>query len=284
MNRVDAHQHFWRKDRGDYGWLTKELGPIYRDFGPEDLRPHLERSRIHRTVVVQAAASLAETRFLLELAGRFDFIAGVVGWIPLGESNAVSELTALSAHPKFLGIRPMVQDLADDAWLLREELRPGLECLASLGLTFDALVKPRHLSVLMEFVDRYPDLRVVIDHGAKPKITSSGMAHPGMESWALLIAEIAKRPWVHCKLSGLLTEADRPFGLESLRPFADHLVESFGSDRILFGSDWPVLNLASDFETWHDMAGTLLAGLREDERDSVFGGNASRFYRLGEAP
>jgi L-fuconolactonase len=166
--RVDSHQHFWKLARGDYGWLTPAFAPLYRDFGPGELAPMLARNGIERTVLVQAAPTLAETNYLLELARQHDFIAAVVGWVDFEAPAAADCIGTLAGETKLAGLRPMVQDLADDSWLLRASLAPALAAMQRHGLVFDALVKPRHLPVLREFLARYPGLSVVIDHGAKP--------------------------------------------------------------------------------------------------------------------
>lgn len=278
--RIDAHQHFWRLDRGDYDWLTPALGRIHRDYLPDDLLPELRKAGIDRTVLVQAAGTVAETRFMLELADRRPFIAGVVGWAPLDRPEAVETIEALAAHAKLVGFRPLVQDLPDDAWLLDDRLRVPIRTIAARGLAFDALVKPRHLPHLLRFLDRYPDLRVVVDHGAKPEIPAFGERWSGEADWRRLMTEIARRTGVCCKLSGLVTEAKGTWTKDRLRPYVDHLLEAFGAERLIFGSDWPVLELASDYGRWHDTARDLLSALTEAERAAVFGGNAMRFYRL----
>jgi len=279
--RVDAHQHFWRLERGDYGWLTPELGVLYRDFGPEDLRPRLTTRGFEASVVVQAAPTLAETRFLLELAAQTDFVAAVVGWVDLEAPCVLGELDALQRAGSLAGVRPMIQDIADPDWMLGDTLTPAIRGLAERGLAFDALVRPHHLSRLRVLLDRHPDLRVVIDHAAKPDIAGGGF-----DAWAAEIAVIARETRACCKLSGLVTEAGEGWGIDDLVPYADHVLACFGPERVLWGSDWPVCELAGGYARWFEATETLLRGLLPARRDAVLGGNAASFYRLPipEAP
>ncbi len=270
---VDAHQHFWRLDRGDYGWLTPALGPIHRDFGPGDLAPALARHGIGRTILVQAAPTAAETRWLLDLARDTPFVAGVVGWTDFAASDAPDAIAALAREPKLVGLRPMVQDIADDDWLARASLAPAFEAMIANDLAFDALVLPRHLTRLATVLDRHPALRVVVDHGAKPHIREREI-----DAWRADMATIAAHPGTCCKLSGLLTEAAPGDGFDELAPWTDALVELFGPHRLLWGSDWPVVDLAGGFDRWRAITIEALAGLSAAERDAVLGGNAARVY------
>ena len=274
--RVDAHQHFWRLDRGDYGWLTAADHPlICRDFGPDELSPLLCEAGIERTILVQAAPTVAETRYLLDVANQTDFVAGVVGWVELDAVDAVAVIESLSTEPKLLGLRPMLQDLPDDDWILRPSLAPALDAMAAAGLRFDALVKPRHLPALTRFLDHRPNLPVVIDHGAKPDIGGGELA-----GWSAAIHEIAKSTHACCKLSGLVTEAAPGWTTEMLKPFADVLLDAFGAERLMWGSDWPVVNEAGGYLAWRLAAEELTGGLSEDDRASPFGGTAQSFYGL----
>lgn len=275
MTRIDAHQHFWRTDRRDYGWLTPESGGLYRDFLPDDLKPLLDGAGVAATVLVQAAPTDAETRYLLDLADRYDWIAGVVGWTDLASPHALHRISALAEHPKLVGIRPMLQDLDDPDWILRQDVRPGLYALATRDLVFDALVRPRQLAAIIAVADRFPDLRIVVDHAAKPDI--GGGISP---EWVRDIATIATRPNVVAKMSGLLTEAPPGAGPDALRPVVDTLIAHFGTDRLLWGSDWPMLTLAGGYQAWHDLSEALLDGLAPDARAAIFGGNAARIYKV----
>jgi L-fuconolactonase len=277
--RIDAHQHYWSLLHRDYGWLqpTPQLRAIYRDFGPADLHPHLDASGIDATVLVQAAPSEAETWRLLQLAaapGRR--VAGVVGWCGLLQADAPRRIATLAAQPLLKGLRPMLQDLADPRWMLQVALGPALQAMAEHHLVFDALVKgPAQLDALCEFAVRHPSLRIVLDHGAKPPIASGEMA-----GWAAAISRLAQSHNVMCKLSGLVTEAGAGWSAERLRPWVEHLLGAFGPQRLLWGSDWPVLKLVSDYADWWCASGELLAGLSAPQREQVLGGNAVRCYGL----
>jgi len=275
--RIDAHQHFWRLARGDYGWLTAEDFPgLYRDFGPSDLASLLDAASVERTVLVQAAPTAAETAYLLELAAATPFVAGVVGWTDLEASDAPGAIESMAANPKLLGLRPMLQDLDDDAWILRPTVAPALDAMQRAGLRFDALVKPRHLPNLTKVLSARPDLRVVIDHGAKPDIAGDALA-----DWAAAMRRIARETSATCKLSGLVTEAAPGWREETLRPYVDVLLEAFGPARLMWGSDWPVVNLAGGYAAWHAAAEALTERCAADERADIFGGTARRFYGIG---
>lgn len=272
---IDAHQHFWRLDRGDYGWLTPDLTPLYRDFLPADLEPLRRNAGIRGTVLVQAAPTTAETRFLLGLADTTPWIAGVVGWVDLEEADAPKQLAALREAPAFLGVRPMIQDLPDPAWMLRPTLEPALQILTELGLRFDALVKPAHLGNLVRLLERHPDLRVAIDHGGKPEIRAGSF-----DGWARDMTQLARETNAVCKLSGLVTEAAPDWSDQNLQPYVDLLLEAFGPGRLLWGSDWPVVELAGGYEAWRGASLRLLDDLDSRDRAGVLGENARRFYGL----
>jgi L-fuconolactonase len=276
--RIDAHQHFWRLARGDYGWLTPALGPIHRDFMPADLEPLIAAAGVERTVLVQAAPTTTETDFLLALGEGTPFVAGVVGWMDFEASDARHRIGALAARPKLVGLRPMIQDLADDRWMLNPNIAPAIDAMIEEGLTFDALVMPRHLPVLREFVARHPGLDIVIDHAAKPAI-----ADGAFDDWARAIRALAAETRLTCKLSGLATEAGPGWSVETLKPYAEVLIEAFGADRLMWGSDWPVLNLNGDYAGWATAAEALTAGLSDDERVAIFGQTATVCYGLDRA-
>ena len=270
---IDAHQHFWRIDRGDYGWLTPALTPIYRDFGPDDLAPLAVRHAITGTILVQAAPTVAETRFLLDIARATPLVRGVVGWIDFEAADAADAVAALAADPRLVGLRPMVQDIADDDWLLRPSLEPALNAMAKHRLVFDALVLPRHLSRLKGLIERHPDLAVVVDHGAKPRIRERLR-----EPWANDLATIAAAPGVTCKLSGLVTEATPEWRPSDIRPYAQHILETFGPGRVMFGSDWPVVNLAGGYDRWRAAVLDFIKDFSAPERAAILGGTAARVY------
>ena len=274
MIRIDAHQHFWKVARGDYGWLAA-YPTIARDFLPADLAPLLAKAGIDKTILVQAAPAVSETEFLLQIAEATPFVAGVVGWVALDAPDAPIQIARLAANAKLVGLRPMLQDLPDDAWSLRQDLTPALDAMKRADLCFDALVKPRHLPVLIEFLARHDLLAVVIDHGAKPDIATNGI-----EPWARCMREIGRNSRALCKLSGLATEAGPDWSAQILEPYVDVLLESFGPQRLMWGSDWPVLNLAGDYAGWLDLAETLTKQLTSIEGDAIFGGTAASFYGL----
>lgn len=271
--RIDAHQHFWSIARGDYGWLTPQSGVLWRDFGPEDLAAALKAGGITRTILVQAAPSEAETKFLLEIAARTPFVAGVVGWADFAAPDAPARIEALADDPLLLGLRPMVQDIADDEWLARADLAPAFAALIAHDLAFDALVLPRHLSPLLGVIERHPALRVVVDHAAKPHI-----ADQNFEPWREDMRRIAAHPQVMCKLSGLVTEAGDDWTPEDLAPVMRHLLAIFGPERLIWGSDWPVVTLRADYAQWLATAELLLANVGDAARAAIFGGNAASFY------
>lgn len=277
--RIDAHHHLWQVARGDYGWLESEhVASIHRDFSADDLRPLLAAARIDRTILVQAAASVAETDFLLDIAARETFVAGVVGWVDLERADAIDQVSRLARRTKLVGLRPMLQDIADDRWILRPALDPVLREMQQLGLRFDALIKPKHLPVIAELARRYPHLLLVIDHGAKPDI-----AHRGFAEWAAAIAPFAKIPHVHCKLSGLATEAGPDWNAGILQPYVDQLLQVFGPQRLMWGSDWPVLLLAGGYSQWLEAAEHLTRELTHEERARIFGATAADFYGITDA-
>ena len=275
LPRIDSHQHFWRRDRGDYDWLTPDLSPIYRDFLPEDLAPQLAQTGIDKTVLVQAASTEAETDFILGLAKKIDFVVGVVGWVDMESPDVAQKLKKLVQHPSFKGIRPMIQDIPDNEWMLSPRLEPAFLALIDLGLCFDALVKTQHLKYLHTLLSRYPTLKVVIDHGAKPDIASGNTLE-----WADNISRIAKDTHACCKLSGLITEAgDNPL-FENVNPCMEHLLECFGPHRLMWGSDWPVLNLASNYKDWANASLDFISRLDQSAQSAIWSKTAISFYSL----
>jgi L-fuconolactonase len=275
---IDAHQHFWRLERGDYGWLTPALQPIYRDYLPADLVPALERTGVRSTVLVQAAPTVAETRYLLGLAHAHDFVAGVVGWADFEAADVVDTIAALAADDNLVGLRPMIQDIADTEWMLDERLAPAFEAMIDHGLVFDALVLPRHLPALRELVGRYPELDLVLDHGAKPPLSVDAPAG-ALDAWQREIAELARESPLVCKLSGLVTEASSA-DPGALRAAVDHLLGCFGPARLMWGSDWPVCELVCSYDAWRVVSEALLAPLDESRRALIFSETARRTYGI----
>jgi len=270
---IDAHQHFWKPARGDYGWLTPDL-PIHRVYGPDDLSPLMKAAGVDASIIVQAAPTAAETDYMLDIARRTPSVLGVVGWIDLAAPDAAAQVKARAADPLFLGVRPMLQDIAQHDWILRPELDLSLRAIAETGLVFDTLVLSHQLGVADELARRHPDLSMVLDHGAKPKLGNSA----AMATWRDDMARLAARPNVTCKLSGLLTELPPGGSKADVKQAADILFDLFGSERLLWGSDWPVLTLAGDYQGWIDQARELIAANKADGA-AIMGGNALRIYR-----
>ncbi|MBR0933087.1 amidohydrolase family protein [Bradyrhizobium jicamae] len=273
MMRIDAHHHVWQLARGDYGWLTPDLVPLYRDYDLAELRPLLAAAGIEGTILVQAAPTEAETAFMLDIAGQADLVRGVVGWIDFDATDAVAGIEKVAAHQLLVGLRPMVQDIADDDWLLRPALAAQCDAMARHRLVFDALALPRHLSRLVQVVDRHPGLQFVLDHFAKPHLATGEIA-----AWKDDVSRLAARPNIVCKLSGLVTEAAANWQIGDLSEAVDHVLEVFGPQRMLFGSDWPVVNLAGGYARWFAASEALLARLSPDEKAAIYGGNAARIY------
>lgn len=277
MALIDAHQHYWHPGRGDYDWMPMDNPVLARPYHPADLAPLLARHGIARTVLVQAAATVEETEYMLGLADATPSVAAVVGWIDFEDAAHRRHLERLAKHPKFRGVRPMIQDIPDDDWMLRDDVQWAYRLLIDLDLTFDALGFPRHLRNFHTLLARHPELRTVVDHCMKPQIRShspESFAH-----WAAGMRAVAEDSDAVCKLSGLVTECDG-WSLDALRPYADHLIEVFGPDRLMWGSDWPVCRLAASYSDWHGAAEALTAHLGPAAREAIFGGTAARFYRL----
>ena len=277
--RIDAHFHSWQLARGDYGWLTPALSPIYRDVNVSDWQAQAQACGVTGGLLVQAAPTEAETWHLLALAERHPSVLGVVGWVDWLAPDAAQRIQALARHPKLKGLRPMLQDIPDPDWILQPVLQPLLALMAELGLVFDALVKPVHLPRLLKLAERHPSLSIVIDHSAKPD-----MAAGTWQPWADGMQRLAEQTDAVCKLSGMLTEAGANPAPQVCRPWADHVLACFGPDRVLWGSDWPVLELAGSYAGWWQACQQFTAHLTEAERAAVFGGNALRVYRLGVFP
>lgn len=273
---IDSHQHFWQVGRFDYPWMTSDLGVLCRDYLPAELVPILQANGVTRTVLVQASNSVAESRWLLSLAGANSFIAGVVGWVDLTSPEIDAQLNELAAHPKFKGVRHLVESEPQDDWLVQPAVLSGLQQLATRGLCYDLLVHTRHLKYVPEVARKCPDLRLVIDHLAKPPI-----ARNEIKEWLAAITPVAALPNIHCKFSGLVTEANRTsWQTNDLRPFVDSALELFGVERLMFGSDYPVCLLAASYDRVLAAFQEILKSLSEPDREKIFSKNAARFYRL----
>lgn len=273
--RIDAHQHFWAPSRGDYFWMPPDDPVLTRDYRIADLEPLLDRHGIAATVLVQAAPTIAETEYMLGIADSTDRVAGIVGWIDFEKEEQLRQLERFAAHRKFRAVRPMIQDIPDDDWMLRPDLDWAFRALIGHNLAFDALGFPRHLSRFIALFKRYPNLRIIVDHCMKPQIAAKAF-----DEWAPGMARIGAETGAWCKLSGIVTESAEDWSVDDLKPYVDHVLECFGPERVVWGSDWPVCLLRATYDQWVETTDRLLSDLSDDERAAVLGGNAVRFYRL----
>jgi L-fuconolactonase len=277
MTHIDAHMHLWDPQRGDYVWLTPLLQPLYRRFGPEDAKPLLDASRVDGVVLVQAAPSESETEYLLSIAHSTPWVRGVVGWLDFDAPHAIERVRRWSSRPKLVGLRPMLQDLPDPAWILDSRRTGVLQAIAECSLVFDALVRPLHLNVIDALARRHPDLRIVVDHAAKPDIG------PRIDAgWRTGMQRLAQHANVHCKFSGLMTQLAPGTPRECVGSIFAELLEMFGVERLIWGSDWPVLTMAATYEVWRSASLDAIERLAAASQDAILGGNAIRTYRLEE--
>ena len=273
--RIDAHQHFWHYDPVQYGWIDGSMQVLRRDFMPADLRPEASSAGIDRTIAVQTRQDLEETRWLLQLASSHAIIAGVVGWVDLQCADVDVQLQELTADPRLVGIRHILQ-AESPGFMSSSGFRRGLARVERYGLTYDILVYSRQLPEVLELVAAFPNQRFVLDHLGKPDIKGGGFA-----AWRRNFTALGGFPHVWCKLSGLVTEADwRSWTAAQLRPYIDTALECFGADRLMIGSDWPVCTLASSYGRTLQTLEDALAGCSAAERASVLGGTAQRLWRL----
>jgi len=275
--RIDAHQHYWKLSRNDYGWITPDMPVLYRDYLPEDLMPHLQKHGVERTILVQAAATIEETEFLLRLSEQTETVGGVVGWLDLNDPSYRAHFERFRKHPKFVGFRVMIQEMEDPRDVLKPQVVEALTYFAEIDFPVDLLMRSPQLHVVVELLERVPGLRGVIDHLAKPRIAEA-VLHP----WQDQMREIARHPNIYCKLSGMVTEADHvKWTANDLIPYVRHVLEIFGPDRVMFGSDWPVCLLAASYDQVVDALEQALPDtLTESEKERIFGGNAKTFYKL----
>lgn len=283
MKRIDSHHHFWQLSRGDYSWLTEDLGVLYRDFLPVDIQSELSYANVSDTILVQAADTLAETDFMFRQADKSSFVSGVVGWVDMECPEVLQQLSLFMKNPFFKGIRPMIQDIDDVDWMLKPELTPIFKFLEDNAISFDALVLPKHLLNLQKLLVLHPKLRVVIDHGGKPEIAKAvgiDISNSVNREWAEEIEQLAQNSNVFCKLSGLVTEAGDKATYADIEPYMSHLLNCFGANKLMWGSDWPVVNLTSDYSTWVDIASSFIQQLSIEEQQNIWSGTAKKFYRL----
>ena len=273
--RLDAHQHFWSYDPAQYPWIPAG-SPLQRDWLPDDLAALQHPLALQGSIAVQARQSLEETRWLLALADRFPRIRGVVGWVDLRAPDLATVLRELSAHPRLVGVRHVAQDEPDDLFLAREPFIHGVAQLAQFGLAYDLLIYARQLPAAITLARALPDQRFVLDHIAKPDIRAGSL-----DPWRAHIAELASLPNVHCKLSGMITEADhKHWQPADLLPYLQTVLAAFAPDRLMFGSDWPVCLLAGSYQQTFELVATFLSALPADQQESVLGGNCARFYGI----
>ncbi len=277
--RIDADQHYWSMSRSDYGWITPELPVLYRDYLPGDLDSHRSKHDIDGTILVQAAPTIEETEYLLSLADGSDSILGVVGYLDLFHPDHRAHYDRCRQHPKFVGFRIMIQDMEDARVILQPSFVEALRMYAAMDVPVDLLVKSDQLEPLNELLDLVPGLRGVIDHIGKPRI-----AEGAFEPWAAHMERASRHPGLYCKLSGMVTEADhRDWKPEHFGRYIDHIVRLFGSERVMFGTDWPVCLLAAGYdEVVELLEGAIPESWGERERANLFGENAKRFYKLAE--
>lgn len=271
--KIDAHHHFWKVERGDYHWMP-ETGPLHHDYLPADQAPLLQAAAIDGTILVQAAQTITETDFLLDLAMQPDSkVLGVTGWVPLDADQAPAELERLAAHPKAVAVRPMLHDLPDADWIMQSRVIEHMRRLPALDLRFEVLSYSVHLPYVLKAIDQVPDLSVVIDHLSKP-VYGSTMS----EDWRHWMGELARRPRVYCKLSGMVTEVGEGWKVDDFRAHADFVLENFGPQRVMFGSDWPVCLKAARFTQVIQLAEVLTSQYSKTERTWIWGETAARFY------
>ena len=273
---VDAHQHFWRYEPAEYGWIGDDCRALRRDFLPADLQPEIRAAGVDGVVAVQARQTVAETEWLLELARQHAFIRGVVGWLPLSSPTLRADLERATADPKLKGLRHVIQDEPDDGYILGSDFNRGVRALREFGLVYDLLILARQLPATIAFVDRHPGQIFVLNHIAKPLIKADQF-----EPWNTNVRELARRPNVFCKVSGLVTEGEfQSWTADQLRRYYDVVLEAFGPRRLMFGSDWPVCTVACDYGRWYRTVAGWTETLAPAERVSIRGGTAQEVYRL----
>ena len=275
--RIDSHQHFWKYDPIEYAWIGPDHSVLKRHYLPDDLEPLLDSKRIDGCIAVQARQTVAETDWLLELASENDIVRGVVGWLPIQAPDFERILESYRDREGLVGLRHVIQGEPDDAFILRSDFNDGIKLLEDTGLIYDILIFERHLPATIEFVDRHPNQQFVLDHIAKPVIKSDRFD----ENWRLNIIELARRENVACKLSGMVTEVrDNDWNDALLAPYFETALNAFGPERLLFGSDWPVCLLRSEYSQWVECLERALSAFSADEQAAIWGRNAQRLYGI----
>ena len=272
---IDSHQHFWKLARGDYSWMTPDMKKLYKDFFPSDLEPLIKEKNISKTIIVQAADTVAETEFTLKLAEDNEFVAGVVGWVDLESAKTKDTIDKLCESKFFKGVRPMIHDIENDEWMLQDNLNDNVNYLATKNLTFDALVRPQHLKHLIKFVKKFDFLPIVIDHIAKPKILNSEI-----DEWKKDMQALSRYQNVFCKFSGVLTEVGEHYSKTQIEPYVVFILNLFSGYKIMWGSDWPVLTMAENYSNWFDLAMDCCYNFSESEKNMIFANTAKSFYNI----
>lgn len=273
---IDSHQHFWRYTPNEFGWITRDMSVLERNFLPQDFKKDLYSAGFDGSIAVQARQCLEESEWLLDLADKNDFIKGVVGWVDLCSIDAEKQVAQLARHRAFVGARHIVQDEPDDEFMLRTDFLAGIQSLQVHNKTYDIVIHPRHLRTAGKLVAQFPHMRFVLDHCAKPGIRSKTIS-----PWAEEVTSLSRYPNVFCKLSGLVTEADwQHWRQEDFLPYLDVVVDAFGPERLMIGSDWPVCTLAGDYEEIVGIVMDYMSGLSRSEQAAILGGTAEKAYNL----
>ena len=275
--KIDSHQHFWRYDPTEYGWISEQHTVLKRDFLPVDLEPLMAETNIDGCIAVQARQTIDETEWLLEISDANPAVMGVIGWVPLCRTDLNASLERLNENPKLVGVRHVIHDEKDNNFILRRDFNQGIRQLGPRNLVYDILIFEKHLPQTIQFVDQHPNLQFVVDHIAKPKICSARFD----STWAENILELSKRTNVACKLSGMVTEViDSRWSPNLLKPYVDTVLEAFGPDRLIAGSDWPVCLLRAEYTRWHQTILSMTESLSEYEQSNILGQNACRIYNI----
>ena len=278
MKVIDSHQHFWDPSRGDYHWMPKDNPILNRKYEVKDLSEASGSIDLHKTILVQAAATNAETEYMLHIAENSDLVCGVVGWVNFEEKDQLNQLRIFSKHPKFIGVRPMIQDIPDENWVLNKNFDIFFKSIIDLDLSFDALGFPIHLDNFYIIASKYPTLRFVIDHLMKPKICNNKQEE--FIYWKKVMSKLSKLDNVYCKFSGMVTEACENWDEQDLKPYADEILNLFTDKKIMWGSDWPVCNLRTNYLGWYNAAINLTNELSLAEKENIFYNNSINFYKL----
>ncbi len=274
--KIDSHHHFWKYSVEEYGWIDDGMKVIRRDFLPEDLEKEISGSGIDGVVSVQARQTIDETEWLLGFSEKHDFIKGVVGWVPLISPNVRQHLSDFSSFRKLKSVRHVIQGESDNDFILRKDFDEGIKALKEFGLAYDILILEKHLPQTIKFIDMHPEQIFILDHIAKPKIKGNLI-----EPWRANIIKLAERRNVYCKVSGMVTEADyMKWTEEQLRPYFETVLDAFGPERLMFGSDWPVCTVACEYRRWVGIVRKYISKLSVSEQEAIFGGNAVRAYDL----